>query len=1408
MNSWSGIPVDRVVAVVASLATGLEQVGSGYLLAGGTVLTAEHCTRDKKSGAAACSVRVVRASDGLSAEATVQAASHDDDVALLELAAPPWTSELSAVSFGRVDRTRSGELQGCEAIGYPLWQLDPTDQQRSTAELHGTIRRTEDAESQYLLLRDALLDSVRVPPTANIADAADAASPWGGLSGALVFYDGVALGVVVQHQPRQGRTALRLVPFDRIAAGTSAETQAVASALRLPPRERVEELPLVPRDAEGREQAAAPAGVIDFSQERARHGTILGRDQVFETVLGWIDESPKGWILVKGGPGTGKSAILAALLDRFEAASGPELVPHHFLRRGQGNWDEPDAVLRNLSARLERICGPAVPPSAPGMERLYSLLVEAAAQMAERGQRLVLVVDGLDEAAVPAGETAGLSRFLPATLPDGMFVLCASRPNYPHLGWLEQRPGLRVVDLDQPPWTEDNLRLVEAFWHERGPRLKPPLDDDTLEAAIAAAQGNILHAVTLCDAFEADTQARDPERIPVSFEALLEDMWLRLVDLDDRAASTQVLDGLGLIAVAGEALPLTVVADLLEWHHPADIATFKRYALPFLLEEDAAWHGGEARYRPFHDKTREFLTTGDHMSAEARRRKHELLAQRLAAWPPDGDAGEFERAYAARYALFHASQARDWPRVTELLADLRHTVVAFEALGPQLLLARLADVESVSEPVGLGERATVLRRVLRQESQWLDAYPQELPNALHNRLTSEGWSRDRIAGSFSGFERGWGLVNAVDVGNEICIFRGHTSSVRASDIDAEGRLGVSGGWDGTVRIWDIARGADRLVIHPGPGATSTDVGSCAISEDGRFVASVSDRVRAWRADDAQLVLEGNEDEGAAQVRFAPGHALVAMLGSGAIQVHDLTTGASRELPGDPDFYGAIDVDPAGELLAATTVTGGCVVRRLSDGAEHCRVEPEFEGVSTCSFSRDGRYLAVSSSDSAAIADAADGSILFTSRALGQVSDCRLLDRTHLVYTSDWDCGVVVWDMERDRAVVTYEGHTYTANCCAVTRDGLYALSGGGDNTVRLWSLAEQVAPTRPDRHAQLVYGCTTDDDATLACSAPQDDVPAVWAARDGTRLRALPKSVAYGHVRFCRFGGRSCIAALGDALRVYDPETAECVWEGDVPVRDQYGDVSWLDSGNIESSYTGTDQGPRSQLPLLHAGAHVIVWREGAALEPVEIRKEARVTRLDSGRAIATLADGVVELIDLADAARSRRKVTDGIAAFVGSPSTCVLYVLTEDRRLCRLDADSAAIVQVLGQLDQDAGQLLIDPQETAVWTVSVEPRNVTSAEDDQQQRIAAFATDGSGLLQQADITGHKVFGSCFLGSTFITAGWDATLRIWDPHRPMPLATIPGSSPFRCVDAAGDRIVAGDQKGNVWFLAPMSELYP
>ncbi|MDX6334576.1 MAG: hypothetical protein QOG05_1916 [Streptosporangiaceae bacterium] len=243
---WAGLPSDRVMAVAADLDTGQVQTGSGYLVTERLVLTAGHCTIDSKTGRPATKLRVVCRSGGPEAFATLLAAQPELDVAVLAVEDPPWAVPVVSEPprFGRVDRSGSGDVHYCQAIGFPLWQVSPEDQERNAAELHGTIRTAAESGSGFLVMRDPLLHHVTIPASANAEDRAGK-SPWGGLSGALVFGRGIALGVVIEHHPRHDGSAMRILPVERFAsppAGGDADTAAVAAALGLPP---VDGLPLV-----------------------------------------------------------------------------------------------------------------------------------------------------------------------------------------------------------------------------------------------------------------------------------------------------------------------------------------------------------------------------------------------------------------------------------------------------------------------------------------------------------------------------------------------------------------------------------------------------------------------------------------------------------------------------------------------------------------------------------------------------------------------------------------------------------------------------------------------------------------------------------------------------------------------------------------------------------------------------------------------------------------------------------------------------------------------------------------------------------------------------------------------------------------------------------------------------------
>jgi len=224
-----GLPptADRVVAVRAETDDGSTLLGSGYIVGPGRALTAWHCTIDPASSLPISRLEIIRESDGASTAVRRVIGSHVLDMAVLEFdAASLGTADLTPVAYAQLERSHAGELSPFVAAGYPLFQRDPSAKQRNLAEIRGSIRVLDDLAAGYLLLRDPQLESV----TASDA-ALSGARPWSGLSGATVFYGEYAVGIVVQHDRRQGSSALRVRAISDLAERSRGEDRELAHAL-------------------------------------------------------------------------------------------------------------------------------------------------------------------------------------------------------------------------------------------------------------------------------------------------------------------------------------------------------------------------------------------------------------------------------------------------------------------------------------------------------------------------------------------------------------------------------------------------------------------------------------------------------------------------------------------------------------------------------------------------------------------------------------------------------------------------------------------------------------------------------------------------------------------------------------------------------------------------------------------------------------------------------------------------------------------------------------------------------------------------------------------------------------------------------------------------------------------------
>lgn len=165
--------------------------------------------------------------------------------------------------------------------------------------------------------------------------------------------------------------------------------------------------------------------------------------------------------------------------------------------------------------------------------------------------------------------------------------------------------------------------------------------------------------------------------------------------------------------------------------------------------------------------------------------------------------------------------------------------------------------------------------------------------------------------------------------------RGHNHFVSDVVISSDGQFALSGSWDGTLRLWEIATGKCTRRFN---GHTK-DVLSVAFSVDNRqIVSGARDRtIKLWNTlgECKYTIQEEGHTEWVSCVRFSPSLSAPVIVSAGwdkLVKVWSLTNCKLRtNLLGHTGYLNTVTVSPDGSLCASGGKDGTAMLWDLTEG---------------------------------------------------------------------------------------------------------------------------------------------------------------------------------------------------------------------------------------------------------------------------------------------------------------------------------------------------------------------------------------------------------------------------------------------------------------------------------------------
>ncbi|MGQ0735198.1 MAG: WD40 repeat domain-containing protein [Acidobacteriota bacterium] len=307
-------------------------------------------------------------------------------------------------------------------------------------------------------------------------------------------------------------------------------------------------------------------------------------------------------------------------------------------------------------------------------------------------------------------------------------------------------------------------------------------------------------------------------------------------------------------------------------------------------------------------------------------------------------------------------------------------------------------------------------------------------------------------------------------GEEVCALKGHTDVIRCVAFGRTGRLAVSGGRDGTIRLWDLTQAAlTERIVHADP------VSACAYDQTGAI--------------------------------------LVAMWGDRTAGLLDpLTLQEVRRLGGGNVYSCAVSADGhyvATSFMGVHLNVHDLHARRIARSFEEEGADPSSAWIHACTFDRTGQLLVSANEDGTLslwdVESARKRGTLEGHR--GAVTDCVIDPVSNSLVSCSRDRTLIIWDLTQGRRKQVLTAPVGLL-ACAVSPDGQSVVAAGEDGSIGVWTAEGRPRWIRA-AHTGEAKDCAVSPDSRLAFTVGTDKVLGVWdlATGDAVARVVMPGSL-------------------------------------------------------------------------------------------------------------------------------------------------------------------------------------------------------------------------------------------------------------------------------------------------------------